>query len=107
MLIAVFEGVVLLDMVAPSSRPLQTLRPEQHDCDKKNEGQDVFDIAAKEIADDRLADAQQERGDDHALVFAEASKREAGFMIQALAVAVLLFGALGRIVWVMVTTGTY
>ena len=38
---------------------------------------------------------------------AEASKREAGFMIQALAVAVLLFGALGRIVWVMVTTGTY
>lgn len=38
---------------------------------------------------------------------AEASKRETGFMIQALAVAVLLFGALGRIVWAMVATGTY
>lgn len=37
----------------------------------------------------------------------EASKREAGFMIQALATAVLLFGALGRIVWAMVQTGNY
>ena len=33
----------------------------------------------------------------------EAGKRELGFMIQALAAAVLLFGALGRIVWMMVT----
>lgn len=39
--------------------------------------------------------------------WADAAKRETGFMIQALATAVLLFGALGRIVWVMVTTGTY
>lgn len=39
--------------------------------------------------------------------WADAAKREMGFMIQALATAVLLFGALGRVVWVMVTTGTY
>jgi glutathione S-transferase len=39
--------------------------------------------------------------------WADAAKREMGFMIQALATAVLLFGALGRIVWVMVKTGTY
>lgn len=32
----------------------------------------------------------------------EAGKRELGFMIQALAAAVLVFGALGRIVWMMV-----
>jgi uncharacterized membrane protein YecN with MAPEG domain len=38
---------------------------------------------------------------------ADAAKRSTGFMIQALAVAVLLFGALGRIVWAMVQTGTY
>jgi uncharacterized membrane protein YecN with MAPEG domain len=39
--------------------------------------------------------------------WADAAKREMGFMIQGLATAVLLFGALGRIVWLMVTTGTY
>ena len=39
--------------------------------------------------------------------WAEASRRELGFMIQTLATAVLLFGALGRIVWIMMTTGTY
>jgi glutathione S-transferase len=39
--------------------------------------------------------------------WADAAKREMGFMIQALATAVLLFGALGRIIWVMVETGTY
>ena len=38
---------------------------------------------------------------------AEVSKREMGFMIQAVAVAALLFGALGRIVWAMVNIGTY
>ena len=32
---------------------------------------------------------------------AEPGKREMGFMIQALAVAVLLFGALGRIIYVL------
>lgn len=31
-------------------------------------------------------------------------KREAGFLIQALASAVLLFGALGRAIWVLVIT---
>jgi uncharacterized membrane protein YecN with MAPEG domain len=36
---------------------------------------------------------------------ADPSKRETGFMIQALACAVLLFGALGRIVYVMATVG--
>lgn len=33
----------------------------------------------------------------------EAGKRELGFMVQAFAAAVLLFGALGRIIWMMVT----
>lgn len=33
------------------------------------------------------------------------AKRELGFSIQALAVAVLLFGALGRAVWVLAVTG--
>ena len=32
-------------------------------------------------------------------------KRELGFMIQMLAVAILLFGALGRLVWTMVMGG--
>jgi len=36
---------------------------------------------------------------------AEPKKREVGFMIQALAVAVLLFGALGRIIWTLVSPG--
>ena len=36
---------------------------------------------------------------------ADPAKRETGFMIQALASAVLLFGALGRIVYVMATVG--
>jgi glutathione S-transferase len=36
---------------------------------------------------------------------ADPGKRETGFMIQALACAVLLFGALGRIVYVMAVTG--
>lgn len=35
---------------------------------------------------------------------ADPAKREAGFMIQALAVAVLLFGSLGRLVYVLVIT---
>ena len=35
---------------------------------------------------------------------ADPGKREAGFLIQLLATAVLMFGALGRIVWAMVTT---
>lgn len=34
----------------------------------------------------------------------EAGKRELGFLIQAFAAAALLFGALGRIVWMMATT---
>lgn len=34
------------------------------------------------------------------------AKRELGFLIQALAAAVLLFGALGRAVWVIVLTQT-
>ena len=34
-----------------------------------------------------------------------AEKREMGFLIQALAVAVLLFGSLGRLVYVLVITG--
>ncbi len=37
---------------------------------------------------------------------ADPGKREAGFLIQLLATAVLMFGALGRIVWAMVTTST-
>ena len=36
---------------------------------------------------------------------ADAKKREAGFLIQALAVAVLLFGSLGRLVYVLAVTG--
>ncbi len=36
---------------------------------------------------------------------ADPRKREAGFLIQALAVAVLLFGSLGRAVYVLVVTG--
>jgi uncharacterized membrane protein YecN with MAPEG domain len=36
---------------------------------------------------------------------ADPGKREAGFIIQALATAVLLFGALGRAVYVLVTVG--
>jgi glutathione S-transferase len=36
---------------------------------------------------------------------ADPGKRELGFAIQALATAVLLFGALGRIVWTLVTVG--
>jgi len=36
---------------------------------------------------------------------AEPGKREMGFMIQALAGAVLLFGALGRIIYVLATVG--
>ena len=35
---------------------------------------------------------------------AEPGKREMGFMIQALAVAVLLFGSLGRIIYVVFVT---
>lgn len=35
---------------------------------------------------------------------ADPSKREAGFLIQAIAVGVLLFGALGRVVYVLVVT---
>ncbi|MFN3521320.1 MAG: MAPEG family protein [Phenylobacterium sp.] len=34
---------------------------------------------------------------------ADPAKREAGFLIQTLAAALLLFGALGRIVWAMAT----
>ncbi|MBL8556274.1 MAG: MAPEG family protein [Phenylobacterium sp.] len=36
---------------------------------------------------------------------ADPKKREAGFMIQALAVAVLLFGSLGRLIYVLTVTG--
>ncbi|WP_337185484.1 MAPEG family protein [Phenylobacterium sp.] len=36
---------------------------------------------------------------------ADPKKRELGFMIQALAVAVLLFGSLGRLVYVLAVTG--
>ena len=36
---------------------------------------------------------------------ASAEKRELGFMIQALATAVLLFGALGRAIWILATVG--
>ncbi len=42
----------------------------------------------------------------YALAYAaDPGKRSLGFMIQSLATAVLLFGALGRIVWAVVTTG--
>lgn len=37
---------------------------------------------------------------------AEAGKRSTGFLIQALAVAVLLFGSLGRVVYLLATTGS-
>ena len=33
------------------------------------------------------------------------AKREVGFGIQALATAVLLFGALGRVIWILATVG--
>jgi uncharacterized membrane protein YecN with MAPEG domain len=36
---------------------------------------------------------------------AEASKRAPGFLIQSIATAVLLFGALGRIVYILATVG--
>lgn len=36
---------------------------------------------------------------------ADPGKREIGFIIQALATAVLLFGALGRVIWVLATVG--
>ena len=36
---------------------------------------------------------------------ADPSKRELGFLIQALAVAVLLFGSLGRLIYVVAVTG--
>ena len=36
---------------------------------------------------------------------ADPKKREVGFLIQALAVAVLLFGSLGRLVYVLAVTG--
>ena len=36
---------------------------------------------------------------------ADPKKRELGFAIQALATAVLLFGALGRVIWVLVAVG--
>lgn len=36
---------------------------------------------------------------------ADPAKRELGFAIQALATAALLFGALGRIVWILVVVG--
>jgi uncharacterized membrane protein YecN with MAPEG domain len=42
----------------------------------------------------------------YALGYARAAdKRELGFMIQALATAVLLFGALGRAIWMLVAIG--
>ena len=37
---------------------------------------------------------------------AEAGKRSTGFLIQSLAVAVLLFGSLGRVVYLLATTAT-
>ena len=37
---------------------------------------------------------------------ADAGKRSAGFMVQMLAVAVLLFGSLGRVVYLMATNGS-
>ena len=36
---------------------------------------------------------------------ADPGKREAGFMIQALATGILLFGALGRVIWILVAVG--
>jgi glutathione S-transferase len=37
---------------------------------------------------------------------AEAGKRSTGFLIQSLAVAVLLFGSLGRVIYLLATTAT-
>jgi glutathione S-transferase len=39
--------------------------------------------------------------------WADAAKREMGFMIQSAAAAVLVFGALGKIIWTMVSTGSF
>lgn len=36
---------------------------------------------------------------------ADPAKRETGFMVQSLAAAILLFGALGRILWLLVVVG--
>jgi uncharacterized membrane protein YecN with MAPEG domain len=36
---------------------------------------------------------------------ADPGKREAGFIIQALAAAILLFGALGRVIWILAAVG--
>lgn len=36
---------------------------------------------------------------------ADPAKRELGFLIQALACAILLFGGLGRVIWVLAVTG--
>jgi len=36
---------------------------------------------------------------------ADPGKRETGFLIQTLAAAILLFGALGRMIWVLATVG--
>jgi uncharacterized membrane protein YecN with MAPEG domain len=36
---------------------------------------------------------------------ADPGKREAGFIIQALATGILLFGALGRVIWILVAVG--
>jgi len=36
---------------------------------------------------------------------ADPGKREAGFIIQALATAILLFGALGRVIWTLAIVG--
>jgi glutathione S-transferase len=36
---------------------------------------------------------------------ADPGKREAGFIIQALATAILVFGALGRVIWMLMTVG--
>jgi uncharacterized membrane protein YecN with MAPEG domain len=36
---------------------------------------------------------------------ADPARREAGFLVQGLACAVLLFGALGRVLWILIQTG--
>ena len=36
---------------------------------------------------------------------ADPAKRELGFVVQAAASAILLFGALGRVIWILVTVG--
>jgi len=36
---------------------------------------------------------------------ADPARREAGFLVQTLACAVLLFGALGRVLWILIQTG--